>query len=103
MKRNIAIGLVLYSPIMKFTNLKLGSIALLAICLAGSIPAAAQSIRHNRMDAKAARADIRRLKVIRRRCVKYKNWGKLMQTDRLIAEDKKFIHRDSHKIHNAGG
>ncbi len=84
-------------------NLKLGSIALLTICLASFIPAAAQSVRHVRMDSTAARADIRRLQVIRRRCVKYKNWGKLAQTDRLIAEDRKFIHQNTHKVRNAGG
>ena len=87
----------------KFPNLKLGSIALLAICLASSIPAIAQSVRHTKMDARAARADIRRLQVIRRRCVKYKNWGKLRQTDRLIAEDRRFIQKDVHKIRNHGG
>ncbi len=88
---------------MKFTNLKLGSIALIAICLASSVPAQTQSVRHAKMDVRAARADIRRLQVIRRRCVKYKNWGKLRQTDRLIAEDQKFIHQDNHKIRNHGG
>jgi len=87
----------------KFTKINLGSIALLAICLASAMPAVAQTVRHARMDARAARADIRRLQVIRRRCLKYKNWGKLEQTNRLIAEDQKFIHRDTHKIQNAGG
>lgn len=81
---------------MKPLNLKLGSIALLIICLASFIPAAAQSMRHNRMDARAARADVRRLMVIRRRCIKYKNWRKLDQTNRLIAKDKQFIAQDGH-------
>ena len=87
----------------KFTNIKLGAIALLTLCLGGLIPAAAQSMSHNRMDARAARADMRRLIVIRRRCVKYKNWRKLQQTDRLIARDKDFISQDGHRVRNAGG
>ena len=87
----------------KFPNLKLGLIALLTVCVGVLIPAAAQSMTHNRMDARAARADIRRLMVIRRRCVKYKNWRKLQQTDRLIARDKDFISQDVHRVRNAGG
>jgi len=81
---------------MKPLNLKLGSIALLTICMATLIPAAAQSERHDRMDARAAKADVRRLMVIRRRCIKYKNWRKLDQTNRLIAKDKEFISQDGH-------
>ncbi len=88
---------------MKLSNLKLGSIALTAICLASFIPAAAQSVRHDRMDARAARADIRNLMVVRRRCIKYKNWRKLKQTDRLIARDQKFINKDVRKVRRSGG
>jgi|GEM_PF-1765334 len=86
------------SGMMKFYFLKLGSIALLAVCIASSIPAIAQSKRHTRMDVKAAKADIQRLQVIRRRCIKYKNYRKLDQTNRLIAEDQRFINQDKRKI-----
>ena len=79
-------------------NLKLGSIAIVTLFLAYAIPAIAQSTRHNRMDVKAAKADIRRLQVIRRRCIKYKNFRKLDQTNRLIAEDQRFINQDARKI-----
>ena len=88
---------------MILKNIKLSSVALLAVCLASSIPAVAQSVRHNRMDVKAARADIRRLQVIRRRCIKYKNYRKLDQTNRLIAEDQRFINQDKRKIRKSGG
>lgn len=88
---------------MTLLNVKLGSIALLTVFLASAVPAAAQSTMHTRMDARAARADIRKLMVIRRRCVKYKNWRKLEQTDRLIARDREFINRDVHKVRNSGG
>ena len=79
---------------MNTTNLKLATIVLLTLILATLIPTAAQSARHDKMDARAARADVRRLMVIRRRCIKYKNWRKLDQTDRLIAKDKQFIAQD---------
>jgi hypothetical protein len=71
--------------------------------LIGTGIAAAPSVRHDFMDVKAAKRDIRRLQKDRHRAVKYHNWAKVAQDDRLIASDRFWIQRDSHRIKHAGG
>ncbi len=85
------------------TNLKLGTIGLMAICVASFGTAVAQTVDHDRMDARSARADIHRLKAIRRNDVLQKNWGKVAQDDRLIARDRHFARKDTRKVKQAGG
>ena len=84
-------------------NLKLGSFALLAVCLASFGPAIAQTVHHDKMDARAARADILKLQHDRKHALRTNNMGKVAQDDRLIAADREWIRRDSHKIKNGGG
>lgn len=84
-------------------NLKLGTLTLIAVCMASIGAADAQSVKHDFMDAHAARLDIIKLKADRRRALRYKNWGKVAQDDRLIAQDKFWIARDKNKIRRAGG
>ena len=72
-----------------------------SVCLAAS--ADAQAIRHDKMDARAARRDIARLQKDRARAVHYKNWSKVAQDDRLIASDRFWVTRDHHKVENSGG
>jgi len=84
-------------------NLKLGTLTLIAVCMASVGAAGAQTVTHDFMDAHAARLDIMKLKAERRKAVHYKNWGKVAQEDRLIAQDKFWIQRDKNKIKRAGG
>jgi len=85
------------------TKLKLGNLALVAACLAIFGSASAQSIRHDFMDARAARADILKLQSDRRMAVRTHNWGKIAQDDRLIAADRHWIRKDAQKVRNGGG
>jgi hypothetical protein len=87
----------------KMTNLKLGTLGLLAACVLSIGIAGAQSVRHDRMDARSARADIKRLKHIRKNDVRHQNWGKVAQDDRLIAADRHFVHKDVRKVDQSGG
>lgn len=64
--------------------------------------AGAQTMRHDEMDFRAARADIQRLKQIPKQDVRAGNWGKVAQDDRLIAKDKQFIHGDKRKMGDGG-
>ncbi len=64
--------------------------------------ASAQSVRHDVMDAGGARADIVKLKAERRAARRAHNWGKVRQDNRLIAADRKFLHRDVRKVIRAG-
>ncbi len=84
-------------------NLKLGTLAVLAACIATFGTAMAQSVHHDKMDARSARADIRRLKVIRAEAVRTHNYGKIAQTDRLIDADRHFVRKDKRKVARAGG
>jgi hypothetical protein len=84
-------------------KLNLGTICLLAVCGATLGAAAAQTISHDRMDARSARADIRRLKRDRRHALKTNNMGKVAQDDRLIAADRHFVRKDVHKVIRSGG
>ncbi len=79
---------------MKLFNLKLCLVAVMPLSISAFATAGPETGKHDHMDARAARADIQKLMVIRQRCVKYKNYRKLEQTDRLIAKDKHFIHKD---------
>jgi hypothetical protein len=85
--------------IMKISTL--GNLFVVSACVAalglGSI-AAAQSVKHDHLDARAARADIARLQKDRRRAVRFHNLAKVAQDDRLIASDRFWIRRDQHKI-----
>jgi len=81
------------------TKLNLGTLVLLATCVAAFGTAGAQTMHHDRMDARAAKADIMRLKADRRNAVRTRNWGKVKQDDRLIAADKHFVRKD---IRNGG-
>ena len=80
------------------TNIKLGTLVFLAACMATLGAAGAQTVRHDKMDARAARADIRRLRADRRRAVRMGNWGKVKQDDRLIAADQHFVRKDARKV-----
>jgi hypothetical protein len=84
-------------------NHKLGNIVALATCLAIFGSASAQAVKHEWLDAKAARRDIARLQVDRHRAVRYHNWAKIAQDDRLIESDRLWIKKDMHKIEHAGG
>ncbi len=84
-------------------NFKPASVLTLSACLATFATVAvapAQSKHHVRLDQRAAQADIKRLQKDRRRALKYQNWGKVAQDDRLIAADKLWILKDKHKLHN---
>jgi hypothetical protein len=88
---------------MKQPNLK--KLSILGICLASLTMvsvANAQSVRHDFMDATAARRDISRLKVDRARALRFKNWGKVAQDDRLISSDRFWIMKDKNKIRRSG-
>jgi hypothetical protein len=88
---------------MKQLNLK--NLGLFVMCLASmSIlsMAGAQTVRHDFMDANAARRDIQNLKVDRARALRFKNWGKVAQDDRLISSDRFWIMKDKNKIRRAG-
>jgi len=54
------------------------------------------------MNVAAAKRDIARLQGKRATAVKYKNWGKVAQDDRLIQQDRFWILKYRHRIHNAG-
>ena len=82
-------------------NIKLGTLALLAVCFGSFGSASAQSRRHDLMDARAARAAIRRLEKDRRKAVRTHNFGKIAQDDRLIAADRYFIKMDEIKARRA--
>jgi hypothetical protein len=78
----------------------------LAVCFAAFAVApfaSAQSVHHVKMDERAAKADIKRLQKDRKRALKYGNWGKVAQDDRLISSDKFWIHRDMHKVQHSKG
>jgi hypothetical protein len=60
--------------------------------------AGAQTVRHDKMDSRAARRDISRLQKDRARAVHYKNWAKVAQDDRLIGSDRLWIRKDAHKV-----
>jgi len=60
------------------------------------------SVRHDFMNVAAAKRDIARLQGKRATAVKYKNWGKVAQDDRLIQQDRFWILKYRHRIHNAG-
>jgi hypothetical protein len=83
----------------------LGKLVVLALCL-GAIGVAAsadaQSVRHDIMDARGAKADIIKLKADRAIAKHQHNWGKVKQDNRLIANDRKFLHKDIHKVRNSG-
>ena len=85
------------------TNFKLGTFGLLVVCVASFGLAGAQSVRHDKMDARAAKADIIRLQAERRQAKIDHNWGKVAQDDRLIAADKHFLKKDVRKVKQAGG
>ena len=84
------------------TNNKLGLLTLMVVCLAALGTAGAQTMRHDKMDSRAARADIQRLKQIRKQDVRAGNWGKVAQDARLIAKDKHFVHSDKRKMGDGG-
>ena len=71
---------------------------LLAAVVASVGMASAQSERHDKMDARAARADIARLQLVRKKDVRHHNWDKVAQDDRLIAADRHFIKKDVRKM-----
>jgi len=88
------------------TNLKIGKLAVLTagvMALGMTSIASAQTVRHDFMDATAARRDIAKLKVDRAFAARTHDWGKVAQDDRLIAQDRFWIHRDEWKIRRAGG
>ena len=71
----------------------------MCLCAIGSSSiAGAQSVRHDVMDAKAARRDIRRLTLDMAQARAAHNWGKVAQDKRLIAADKHFTHKDWRKV-----
>jgi len=84
-------------------NLKLGKLAILAATLGIMGSANAQSVRHDKMDARAARADIAKLQRDRRSAVRHKNWKKVAQDDRLIEADRRWTRKDVQKIRRSGG
>ena len=75
-------------------NIKFGFLALVAVCSALVAVAPAQTMRHDHMDARAARMDIKRLKMDRKVAMRTHNWGKVAQDDRLLAADRHFIKMD---------
>jgi len=87
----------------KMKNSKFGSLAVLAVFVASFGSAMAQTIHHDKMDARAARADIIRLQADRREAKRTRNWGKVAQDDRLIAADRHFMKKDIRKVDRSGG
>ncbi len=84
---------------------KLGNLFVLTTCFAAlgfASIAGAQTVRHDKMDARAARADIRRLQMDRRMALRHHDWGKVKQDDRLIRADQHWIHKDVRKVERAG-
>jgi hypothetical protein len=84
------------TTLKNFVILGAGRAAIALPALAG-----AQSLRHDYLDAQAARKDIRRLQADRARAVRYHNWGKVAQDDRLIGQDRYWIYKDRGRIQNA--
>lgn len=82
------------------------TIGILGLCMAAigvASFAGAQSVRHDRMDARAARADIRRLQADRAQARMDHNWGKVAQDNRLISRDRQFTRKDTRKVIRATG
>lgn len=89
---------------MKTMNLKiLGITGAILASMSMLTVANAQSVRHDFLDARAARRDIRHLEADRARALRYRSWSKVAQDDRLISSDRFWIARDKHKIERGGG
>jgi hypothetical protein len=71
-------------------------------CFAACCSAGAQSVHHDRMDARAAHADYMHLKADRRIARMHHNWGKVKEDNRLMAVDRKFMRKDRRKVMRAG-
>lgn len=88
---------------MKASNLiTLGKFSVFLACMSLFVGASAQTVRHDFLDASAARRDIKHLQKDRARALRFHNWGKVAQDDRLIASDRYWIKRDKNKIRRSG-
>ncbi len=91
-------------------NPRFGSLIAFATCLAvwgaASVASAqivnAESPHHDWLDAKAAQKDILRLQADRRRALKYRNWSKVAQDERLIKADELWLLKYRHRLHHSG-
>jgi hypothetical protein len=83
-------------------KLQLATLASFCLIAAMEAPlAVADSVKHDFLNIAAAKRDIAKLKRERARAVRYKNWGKVAQEDRLIQSDRFWIKRYRHRIHDA--
>jgi len=82
------------------------TLAVLGSCMAAmsfASFASAQSIHHDKMDAKAAMKDIRRLQADKAMARRNHDWKKVEQDQRLIDADRHFVRKDVRKVIRAGG